>query len=77
MTVATWDDDNMIWRKFSDVVAETGAAYFLTIENENICLPKSQIKVDWPSSIIGIPRWLAKQKGLVKTRSQENASKRF
>ena len=66
MADATWDDDELVWKDFDEVVADRPMAYCLSIESEYIWLPKSQIKVDLDDGIVGIPKWLAEAKGLIQ-----------
>lgn len=62
--MATWDDDELSWFDVDEVVKETPHAYLLLIENEELWLPKSQVKFDEDDGLVGLPGWLAEDKGL-------------
>lgn len=69
--MATWDDDNLCWREYDELVHETDDALLLSIEGEEIWLPKLELsdeplKIDKDDQVVGIPRWLAKKKGLTE-----------
>lgn len=60
-----------LWEEEVTVLRETEAAILIEYENEEFWIPKSQIQEDSEVSGVGdvgtlsIPRWLAKEKGLL------------
>ena len=51
--------------EFDQIIRQTDMAVLACIDDKEYWLPKSQIDFREWSNIIGIPEWLAIQKGLV------------
>lgn len=60
-----------LWEEEVTVLRETEAAILIEYENEEFWIPKSQIQEDSEArskgdvGTLSIPRWLAKEKGLL------------
>ena len=68
----TWNDEDVVELEVSEVLKETDLAVLCVIEEDEVWLPKSQIRegVELLSEgtvdvVITIPQWLAEEKGLV------------
>ena len=50
---------------YDDIVRETEAAYLLSFGDDEIWLPKSQVRVYEKNNKVFVPEWLAIEKGLL------------
>ena len=60
-----YDDGSNVRVRFDGVEAETDAAYLLSVDGEEVWIPKSQIAhMDDSAGELWIPLWLAEKKEL-------------
>ena len=55
----------MVEVKFDELIEERGASICILIEGKKLWLPKSQVDFRRWSSIVEVPEWLAREKGLI------------
>lgn len=63
MSKQVYGDDSLAYVDHEGIIRETNDAKLFRIHDEEIWLPKSQIK-DENDEIVAIPKWLASKKGL-------------
>lgn len=57
--------DEELTFSYDEFIRETSSAWLLSIDNEEIWLPKSQCEIDRQDETIYVPEWLAIEEGLV------------
>ena len=51
--------------EYESLIKETEAAYQILIDDQNIWLPKSQVRIYPKNKKVHLPEWLALKKGLI------------
>ena len=64
--------------KFIEEQMETARAHLLVMETgEEVWVPKSQIKINWETGEVTMPRWLAEEKELLRSTDTSPAPARL
>jgi len=59
-----WDTDVQEY-DVEELITETDKAWLLSVDGEELWLPKSQCEFDEDEMVVDIPDWLAEEKGLL------------
>jgi len=55
----------MVEVKFDELIEERGASICVLVDGRRLWLPKGQVDFRRWSSIVEVPEWLAREKGLI------------